>query len=388
MNILIIGGGFGGVKAALKLARNSRHSVTLISDKDHLLYYPALYATATGRSKMQSIVPLSTIFKDTRVKVIQDTITGYDPTRRIVTGSRNYSYDRVIFAMGVVTSYFGITGLDKYSYSIKSAPAIDQFRKHLHELLSTDRHLDKHYVIVGAGPSGVELAASLASYLRFISKRHGIKKAKVSLKLVEAAPRILPRMSEATSLAVTKRLHQLGVTVMTSQSVESQDDDSIRVNGRDIISHTVVWTSGVSNHPFFGRHSSHFPLAANGKVAIDEHLMAGQSTYVIGDNAATQYSGLAQTALRDAIYVSDDIIGQAHGRSRKPYKAFLPPVVVPVGTRWAAFEWRRLRLHGFAGYLIRRAADLIGYADIVNFKQALRLWRSEDWHDEDCTRCI
>lgn len=388
MNIVIVGGGFAGVKTALELDRTTKASITLISDKDHLLYYPALYATATGHSKLQSILPLSTIFEHTRIKVVFDTITGYEPSRRMVVGSKKYSYDKVIFALGVVTSYFGIKGLDAYSYGIKSAPEITRFQKHLHDLLNTDHHLDRHYVIVGAGPTGVELSAALASYLGFISKRHGIKKAKVSIKLIEAAPRVLPRMSEASSRAITKRLKALGVTVMTGQKVESQDDDSILVSGKEIPSHTVVWTSGVSNHPFFAAHSSFFKLAPNGKVIVDEHLMVDAHTYVIGDNAATAYAGLAQTAIRDARYVAKDILRASKREPRPAYKPFLPPVVIPVGNKWAAFEWRQFRFGGLFGYVMRRAADIIGYSELLPIKSAVRAWRSEEWLDEDCTRCM
>jgi NADH dehydrogenase len=287
-----------------------------------------------------------------------------------------------------VTSYFGIKGLDAYSYGIKSAPEIDRFQHHLHDLLNQDQHLDRNYVIVGAGPTGVELSAALASYLKFVSKRHDIKKAKISIKLIEAAPRVLPRMQESSSRAITRRLRNLGVTVMTGQKVESQDDDSIMVNGKDIPSHTVVWTSGVSNHPFFANHSTHFPLAPNGKVVVDDHLMVDSHTYVIGDNAATPYAGLAQTAVYDARYVAQDIKRAAHHEPRHAYKPFMPPVVIPVGTRWAAFEWRKLRFGGFLGYLIRRAADVIGYGELLHPRYALRAWRSEEWLDENCTRCM
>lgn len=388
MNILIVGGGFAGVKTALELNHKSKHSITLISDKDHLLYFPALYATATGKSKLQSIIPLSTIFEDTRVKIVEDKITGYDPTRKIVKGTKEYSYDRVVFALGVVTSYFGIKGLDKFSYGIKSATELDRFRKHLHDELSHDHHKDMSYVIVGAGPTGVELSAALASYLRFISKRHNVKKSKISIKLVEAAPRVLPRMDEATSRAVTKHLRSLGVSVMTNKKVEAQDDDSIIISGKEIPSHTVVWTSGVTNNPFFQKHSSHFNFAPNSKVTVDEYMMSDENTYVIGDNAATQYSGLALTAVRDARFVADDIIRSAKRLPRKKYKAQVPATVVPAGNKWAAFEWRDMRIAGFIGYLLRRAADMVAYRDILPMKAAVRAWRSEDWLNEDCTKCM
>ena len=270
MRVVIVGGGFGGVKAALELVKDKKVSVTLVTDKDHFLFYPALYSTATGRSWQQSVLPLSEIFKNDRIKVVRDSVVGLDTVRRfVVTTQGQVHYDRVIFALGVVTSYFGIAGLDTYSFSIKSATEIERFKKHLHDELTSEQRLDKNYIIVGAGPTGVELAASLTGYLRRIGKRHMVKNSRIRLSLVEAAPRVLPRMSERSSALITKQLKKVGVTVMTGKKVESEDDDSIIISGTDIPSKTVVWTSGVANHPFFAEHSDIFKLAPNGRVEVD-----------------------------------------------------------------------------------------------------------------------
>ena len=388
MKVVIVGGGFGGVKAALELAKDSRIDVTLVSDRDHFLFYPTLYSTATGRSKLQSILPLDKLFATSRVKVIKDTVIGLDTARRlVVTKDHQLHYDRVVFALGVVTSYFGISGLDTYSYSIKSAHEIERFKKHLHDELTSEKHFDKNYVIVGAGPTGVELSAALAHYLRVIAQTHQIKHSRIRLDLVEAAPRVLPRMSEAASDLVAKRLKKLGVTVMTNKKVESEDDDSIMISGKDVPSKTVVWTSGVANHPFFAEHNDIFTLAKNGRVEVDEHLKVDRHIYVIGDNANTQFTGLAQTAIYDAIYVSRAISAEAHRRLLPEYKPKKQPVVIPVGATWAILEYGPIRLTGFIASVIRRFADLIGYTDFFAFSTAFRLWLLEEQRDEDCAVC-
>lgn len=388
MKVVIVGGGFGGVKAALELAKDSRIDVTLVSDRDHFLFYPTLYSTATGRSKLQSILPLDKLFATSRVKVIKDTVIGLDTARRlVVTKDHQLHYDRVVFALGVVTSYFGISGLDTYSYSIKSAHEIERFKKHLHDELTSEKHFDKNYVIVGAGPTGVELSAALAHYLRVIAQTHQIKHSRIRLDLVEAAPRVLPRMSEAASDLVAKRLKKLGVTVMTNKKVESEDDDSIMISGKDVPSKTVVWTSGVANHPFFAEHNDIFTLAKNGRVEVDEHLKVDRHIYVIGDNANTQFTGLAQTAIYDAIYVSRAISAEAHRRLLPEYKPKKQPVVIPVGANWAILEYGPIRLTGFIASVIRRFADLIGYTDFFAFSTAFRLWLLEEQRDEDCAVC-
>lgn len=388
MHIVIVGGGFGGLKAALELDRKKNTKVTLISDKDHFVYYPTLYSVATGGSRRQSFVPVSEILRDTSVTFIQDTITGYNPSRRIVSGRKDYSYDRIIFALGVVTSYFGIRGLDKYSFSIKSQEEIVRFRRHIHDELTSSKKLDKQYVVVGAGPTGTELAASLASYIGYIARAHHIRHSRIRIKLVEAAPRVLPRMSEATSISATRRLESLGVDVMTNEKVEWQDDDEVSISGKRYPTRTVVWTSGVSNHPFFEDHAHEFSFSPNKRVVVDEHMMSGPHTYVIGDNAFTPYSGLAQTALHDAIYVARDILKSQQHQMRPVYQAICPPVVVPIGHRWAILEWYRIRITGLLGHLIHRIAMLVGYHDILPLGLAVSSWRAEEVREADCDICL
>jgi len=386
--VIVVGGGFGGIKTALELCSTPGIEVTLISDKDHFIYYPALYATATGGSYLQSMAQLKDIVGPRDIHLIIDEVVGLDTIRKHVVGRhKHYEYDSVVFALGVVTTYFGIKGLDTYSYSIKSAHEVERFKQHLHDELTADHHMDKNYVVVGAGPTGVELSASLATYLDQIATEHNVKHSRIRLELVEAAPRVLPRMSERASELVAKRLKDIGVKVMTGQTVEAQDDDSIMVSGKDIPSHTVVWTSGVSNHPFFKEHADLFPLAKNGRVEVDEHLSVQKNIYVIGDNAATPYTGLAQTALHDALFVAKVIKANVARRELPRYHAVKPPVVVPVGAHWAIFEWGPLRLTGRLASWIRRAADFIGYNDILPLGQALGAWRAEWVHEESCPTC-
>lgn len=381
MQVIVVGGGFGGVKAALELSKNKKVQVTLISDKPDFQYYPALYSTATGGSHLQSWVPLSEIFANhDNVTLVLDTVTTIDRgTRTITTASgHSHQYKRLILALGSVTTYFGIEGLDHYSYGIKSHDEITRLKQHLLRDFSTAKGADKHFLIIGAGPTGVELVASLGSYLQHLKEKFHTAQAKSSISIIEAAPRVLPRMSEDASRQVEARLKQLGVHVELNKKVESATADTLIVSGRPIKSHTVIWTSGVANNPFFANNASQFTLAPNGRVIVDAHLRVDSHVYVIGDNAVTPYGGLAQTALRDGIYVAKQILG-----SKKPYKAKQPPVVVPVGEGWALLEYKWIRFAGWMGALIRQAADFVGYHDVLPFGQALGVWRAQSIKEAD-----
>lgn len=381
MHITVVGGGFGGVKAALELSKRKNVRVTLISDKPDFQYYPALYSTATGKSHLQSWVPLGEIFANhDNVNVVIDTVTELDKATQTLKGASGavYQYSTLILALGNVTTYFGIEGLDHYAYGIKSQEEIKRLQQHLIESFSKPNSADKHFLIIGAGPTGVELASSLGQYLKHLKEHFKQPEPRVSISIIEAAPRVLPRMSEKASALVLKRLKSLGVHVETNKKVEAETADSLIVSGRPIKSHTVIWTSGVTNNPFFKNNASQFELSPNGKVVVDAHMRADKHVYVIGDNAFTQYSGLAQTALHDGIFVAKHILK----KSNKKYQSKLPPVVVPIGENWAIFEYKKIRFGGIAGHLIRQAADFIGYKDILPFGRALGVWRAQKVKEE------
>lgn len=387
MNITIVGGGFAGVKAALELSKDHSIRITLISDKPDFQYYPALYSTATGHSHLESWVPLGTIFEGIKnVSLEFDTVISIDPAAKEVTGKsgKTYTYERCILALGVVTSYFGIDGLETYSFGIKSQEEIERLKRHLYTDIAEKHTIDKHYVVIGAGPTGVELSAALGSYIDRLCEHYGVEHKNVpQIDLLEAAPRILPRMSEKTSEIVLKRLQKLGVKVHTNQAVESATAEHIMVGGKPIKSRTVIWTAGVTNHPFYKEHGSIFELEKNGRVKVDEYMVAAPNIYVIGDNASTQYTGLAQTALHDALFVAKNIKREINGQEPKRYKAVKPPVVVPVGENWAILEWHGIRISGWLGSILRRIADFIGYNDMLPLGQALGVWHASMVVEDD-----
>lgn len=386
MNITIVGGGFGGVKTALELAKDPNATITLITDKPDFQYYPALYGAATGRSHLESWVPLDTIFRGKKNVTIQyDTIELIDPSTKSLTGKSGavYNYDTCVLALGTVTTYFGIQGLETYTFGVKSADEIEELKQHIYADVVEGRSVDKRYIIIGAGPTGVELAAALGSYLKKLGKHLNAPDTNMHVSLIEASPRVLPRMSEKASASVLRRLEKLGVKVQTGKTVESATEDLLTVSGELMTSDTIIWTSGVANHPFYKTNVAHFELAPNGRVVVDKYMQASKDLYVIGDNAATAFTGLAQTALHDALFVANHIKQVATNKPVEEYKAVMPPVVIPVGEFWAVFEWRKIRLTGIVAAIIRRAADFIGYSDILPIGQALGVWRPHRvWSDE------
>ncbi|HET9098592.1 MAG TPA: FAD-dependent oxidoreductase [Candidatus Saccharimonadales bacterium] len=386
--VLIVGGGFAGVKAALELKNSPHFDVTLLSDTDELRYYPTLYHTATGSSSSNSSISLKSIFAGSDIKIAKGEAVSLDRKARIITttDNRTFSYDALIIALGVVTNYFGIPGLADYSYSIKTQEEVARLKKHLHKQLEDDRQPDLNYVIVGAGPTGIELAGALPHYMKHILKNHGIPEKKIHVDIIEAMPRLLPNLPKSVSKQVGKQLRKLGIKLYLNSKVEGESADELTVNGKPIRSHTVIWTAGVTNHPFFK--DNNFALMARGKVAVDVFLQTEPNVFVLGDNANTPYSGLAQTALHDAVFVANNLKRRAEGKDFKGYKLKKPITVIPAGPGWAAVVWRKLHFSGSFGFFFREAADFKGFMDLENPQKATEQFASEFITEDDCEVCM
>jgi NADH dehydrogenase len=383
--IVIVGGGFAGVKAALELSKRRTGKITLISDEDHFLHHATLYSTATGRNRAESVIPLVDIFANSpNVKVVQDTITAVDPERKLVVGkSSSYKYSDLIMSIGLVTTYFGIKGMQKHSFGIKTLDEIKEFNKHIQHDIVIDKQLDVNYVVVGGGPTGVELAGALQEYIVKLKATNKLEKSKTTVTLVEAADRILPRLSKTASQKSTKQLKAMGVKVLTSSPVELVEDDFVVIDGKKIPTESVIWTAGVANHPFFAKHSDIFTLAKNGRVEVDEYLEAYPNIYVLGDNNSTKYSGMAWPALSNGKFIAKHLTRLYRKVAPRKYRAIAPPSGIPIGDSWAYVEWYGIYVSGKTGYYARRFMELYGYRQLVPLKIALAAWRSHDLTETD-----
>jgi len=388
MDIVIVGGGFGGVRAALNLANDPAFSVKLITDKTYFEYHAALYRSATGRSPLEVAIPLTEFFGFAKnVEVVEDKIVAIDPDERILTGASEsiYRYNALILAIGSVTHYFGIKGLQEYSFGVKTIHEALELKRHIHEDLIKSEH-ERNYVVIGAGATGLELAAELTAYLKRVRRNHKVKRS-FNVDLIEAESRVLPTLAETFSRRIERRLRELNVRLYFNTPVKAETVDSIRLPQGEIKSQTVIWTAGVANNPFFSRNPAIFKLQKNGKVVVNEYLEAVSDVYVIGDSAATQYSGMAQTALHDANYVTANLRRVTNGKKRRPYQPKRPIYAIPVGPNWSAVLWGKVQIFGYFGWFLRRLADLRLYLRFLSLRKALTTWRYGFISEEVCQRC-
>ena len=388
LQVAIVGGGFGGVKAALELAGHNSFNVTLVANKPFFEYFPMMYHTATGGSRIVSSITLGEIFEDKRISILIDTAAKINRQKKILNlkSGTKLEYDILILSLGNVTNYFNIPGMEKYSFGIKSLRDTEALKAHLHEQMTNKLDIDAHYVIIGGGPTGVEIAGALPGYVKYLRKMHGVRsKKKIHVDLIEAAPRVMPRMPKDVSRIIARRLRKLGVKLYFGRPVQAETADTLLLDGQPIRSHTVIWTAGVANNPFFAK--NHFQLSPNGKVQVDQLLQAWPGVFVIGDNADTPYSGMAQTVLRDANFVTHNLKRHAAGKRPFAYKPKKPIYVTPVGKNWAVVVWGRMHFYGYLGWILRRAADWIGYRDIEPWWKATSRLLADDDRQDNCLVC-
>jgi NADH dehydrogenase len=385
--VLVVGGGFGGVKAAQELSKDYTLEVTLLSDDSELRYYPTLFHTATGGSRANSSIPFTTIFEGYNLTIKKGLATSLDRHNKTITTKDDqvFKYDTLILALGVVTNYFNIEGMKEYSYSIKSQQEASELKRHIHKQLSQTHRPDPNYIVIGAGPTGIELAGTLPEYIGHVMKRHGLQPRKVHVDLVEAAPRLMPSSTPQVSRILARRMKRLGVKIYCNSTVTGLDANNLKIEGKPIRSHTVIWTAGVTNNPFFK--NNNFVISQHGKVAVNVYLQAEDNIYVLGDNANTPYSGLAQTALLDGKFVADNLKRHLRNKTMKSYKAMLPVSIVPAGKHWAIVIWGGIVMSGWLGWLLREAADFVGFRDLESWPKASKQFLSEFTQDNECVAC-
>ena len=388
-HIVIVGGGFGGVKTALELAEHAdKFIVTLISDRPDFWYFPTLYHTATGGDRDQSSISLAHLLKGKAVTLAEGHLESIDKEKKLIHLAKGQivAYDKLVLALGVVTNYFGIPGLKEFTYGIKSIDEAEALKRHLHKQLLDEKKPDLNYVVVGGGPTGIELAGNLGGYLRHIMKLHNLPERTIHIDLVEGAPTLMPRMPKSVGKAIAKRLRSLGVRLYLGKAVQGATADELTVSGKPIRSHTVIWTAGMANNPFFGPDSG-FELSPRHKVVVDEFLRASKDIFIIGDNAETMYSGMAQTAIYDAEFIAHNFVKEAEGEPKLAYRPKKPVYVTPAGPLWAAVEWGNTHMYGKLGWFLREAGDFVAFNDIEPLPDAALQWAHSLEHEDLCKTC-
>jgi NADH dehydrogenase len=379
--VVIVGGGFGGLAAA-KALKNARAEVILIDRTNHHLFQPLLYQVATSELTPGQIgSPIRAILgKQRNTTVILGEVTGVDKDEQYVVCNNadrigvRLPYDYLILATGATHSYFGHEEFRKHAPGLKNlADAVAVRNKILSafEVAEAEEDPSRHrelltFVLVGAGPTGVEMAGAIAVLVRnsLRSEFRRIDPASARIVLIDQSPRVLGSFSEAISHAARKRLETLGVEVMNGRSVEKVDATGVIAGGERIVSNTVIWTAGVAPSPAAKWLNAESDRAGRVRVQKDLSVAGHPEIFVVGDTATCDEDGkplpgVAQVAIQQGRYAGRLIAGRIAGKpAPRPFRYFDKGNMAVVGKTFAVLESGRLTLSGFVAWLAWAAVHL------------------------------
>jgi NADH dehydrogenase FAD-containing subunit len=374
-HVVIVGGGFGGLATA-KALKNAHVRIALIDRTNHHLFQPLLYQVATALLLPGQIAaPIREILrKQTNVIVFMGEVTRVDKDRRCVyvdsfdRGAVQIPYDYLILAPGVQHGYFGRDEFARFAPGLKSLPDAVGIRNKMlaaFEQAETveDSELHKRlmtFVIVGAGPTGVELAAAIAIFIDHTveSEFRRIHPRLTKVVLIEQAPRILSSFSPKLSAAAHKRLTRLGVDVRLGTRVEDIDAEGVVLSGAErIATRTVLWAAGVAPSPLGKSLSAETDRAGRVRVQPDLSVPRYPEIFVIGDAASLEQDGrplpgVAQVAIQQGRYVGRLIERRLAGAAVvAPFRYFDKGNMAIVGNSFAVLQSGKLEMSGFLAWL-------------------------------------
>jgi NADH:ubiquinone reductase (H+-translocating) len=395
--IVIVGGGFAGVAAARAL-RRCKAEIVLIDRRNHHIFQPLLYQVATAVLAPSTIAaPIRQLVeKQKNLSVMMAEVTGVDLNSRSleticpVVGTRKIAFDYLVLATGMRPSYFGHDEFAKHAPGLKTLTDAEAIRAKIlgaYEAAEATNDVDESarqmtFVLVGAGPTGVELAASIAlmGSITLRSNFRRIDPAKTSIMLIEGGKRILPSFAESLSKKAARRLEKLGVTVMTGARVEHVDEQGVIVAGKRIESATVLWTAGVAPSPILSTLSVNTDHA--GRVCVGPFLNIPDKPgiFVVGDAAAATQAGrplpgVAQVAIQQGRYVGRLISAVLNDRTTsRPFWYFDRGNMAVVGRNFAIMESGRIRLGGLVAFWIWALIHMMSLPQLQNRRRARTQW--------------
>jgi NADH:ubiquinone reductase (H+-translocating) len=379
--VIIVGGGFGGLAAARAL-KSAPVKVLLVDQSNHHLFQPLLYQVATSvLAPGQIAAPIREILRhhDNTTVVLGTVVDVKAEERNVIVDTEDrvnvpLRYDYLILATGVRESYFGHDEYKKYAPGIKTlADAVGLRNKILMAFEMAEASEDPArrkdlltFVLVGAGPTGVEMASAIAVLVRNTLKRdfRRIDPTTARIVLVDRSKRVLGAFAPKLSAAAQRRLTKLGVEVLLEKGVESIDETGVSIDGMHIATKTVIWTAGVAPSPAGKWLNAETDKAGRVRVQGDLSVREHPEVFVIGDTAHFEQNGeplpgVAQVALQQGRYAARVIRSRIEGRPRpSSFRYFDKGNLAVVGKGFAVLQTGRVKISGFFAWIIWAAIHI------------------------------
>jgi len=383
--IVIVGGGFAGIELAKKL-RNKSIQVVLLDKNNFFTFQPLLYQVATSGLEPNSIAyPLRRLFREaSNVFFRLAEVKSVNTTRQeIETTSGALDYDYLVVATGSAPNFFGLDN-DKLVPLKSVRNALDMrnvFLKEFEEALTeTDEEKRQtliNIVIVGAGPTGVELAGALGEMKKYVLPKDypELDIERMQIYLIEGADRVLPTMSEEASAKAHEFLEELGVTVYLNKLVKQYDGKKVMIEGEEVLTQNLVWTAGVQGGALEGIDAEN--LQKNNRIIVDEYnrVRGHHALFAVGDVAHFETEDfpkglpmLAPVAMQQGRHLAKNILRDLKGEKMEAFEYFDKGTMATIGRNRAVVDLHRFKFQGTFAWFVWMFVHLVS---LVGFRNKL-----------------
>ncbi|MDR9418287.1 NAD(P)/FAD-dependent oxidoreductase [Gracilimonas sp.] len=393
-NLVIIGGGFAGISVAKKLS-SSGFNITIIDKTNHHLFQPLLYQVATAALSPGDIaMPIRAIFsKQKNVEVVLGEVTevNKDSNRVILKNGSSFPFHYLIVAVGAQYNYFGNDEWKEHAPGLKSlSDALEIRERILLSLEKAEQIIDPQkrekfltYVVIGGGPTGVEMAGSIAEIAKRSMMRdfRNIKPDETKIYLVEAADGILNGFDEPLPEKGLKTLEEMGVEVILNSPVQDIKENGVQIEGRFIETPNIIWGAGVAASPLIKSLGVKTDRMGRAIVEPDLSIAGHPNIFVAGDAAHVKdkdgnpLPGLAPVALQQGKYLGDLL--RKEEKNREPFKYIDKGTMATIGRAKAVADIRGFKFSGFFAWLLW---GLIHIFFLIGFRNRFRVFAEWTWH--------
>lgn len=390
--VVIVGAGFGGLHAARAL-RAVPVQVTVIDRNNYHLFQPLLYQVATASLSPADIsAPIRHVLrKQKNTEVLLGEVTGVDmEQQRVLMGEQAVPYDYLILATGARDSYFGHNAWAQFAPGLKSIRQATELRSQiLRAFEQAEEEPDEEkrralltFVLVGAGPTGVEMAGAIAglAHQTLVAEFQHINPADARIILVEALPRILPTFPERLARKAKQALNHLGVEVRTNSPVEDVNEEGVVIGGKLLPAQTLIWTAGVAASPAGTWLGVETDRAGRVLVSSDASVPGHPNIFVIGDTAHFEQNGkplpgVAPVAIQQGNYVAEVIAGRVAGKEHsKPFHYFDKGNMATIGRLHGIVAIGKLQFTGVSAWFMWLMLHLFFLIGFRNRLIVMLLW--------------
>lgn len=395
IKVVVVGAGFAGLNVARKLAGIGGIEVTVIDRRNYHLFQPLLYQVAmAGLSPAEIAAPIRSLLSGhANVQVVMDEIVNADfSANRVFSQSRSFPYDYLVLSCGVTQDYFGNDAWEQFAPGLKTLEQATEIRRRVllaFESAENETNAERQremltFVVVGGGPTGVELAGSLGEMTRFCLGRDfkHINPAQARVILIEAASEILAGFHSSLVNRAVRDLEELGVQVWTNSRVTSIDETGIGIGAERFAAKTVLWAAGVGAEKLSEQIG--VSLTTSGKVPVDSYcrIEGYGNVFVVGDQAAFTHAGqelpgVAPVAIQQGRYIAATITALMREKPVKPFRYLDKGQMATIGRSRAIVQSKGLRFHGLIAWVMWLVVHIYF---LIGFKNRLFVLLQWAWH--------